>query len=321
MDDVILQVENLKAYFKDNKSTIKAVDGVSFTVHRGEKIGIIGESGSGKSVTCLSLLKLKKHNEETLEGKIIFEGKDIFQLDKHQLQKLRGKEISIIFQDPKTSINPFFKISTEMIANIRRHQRISKKEARAKAIDMLRLVNFPDPERRIDDYPERLSGGQRQRVQIAMALSQDVKLLIADEATAALDATIQAQIITLLEKISTERNMALIIVTHNLGIAAGVCDRINVMYSGHIVESASTEDLFDSPLHPYTKALIEDARNMDLSIMTVNEKKERFSSSGCPYHDKCRERKAKCKDEYPGVKRLGKDHMVSCWLYEDEEDE
>lgn len=321
MEDVILQVENLKAWFKSTKRTVKAVDGISFTVHKGERIGIVGESGSGKSITCLSILNLKKHPDEVLEGRIIFQGQDLLAMDEKELNAIRGKEIAIIFQDPKTSLNPFFKISTVMVDNIRRHQKSSRKEARAKAVEMLRLVNFPDPEKRIDDYPAMLSGGMKQRVQIAMALSHDVKLLIADEATTALDATIQAQVINLLDDITRERGMALIIVTHDLGIAARLCDRVDVMYSGHIIESATTEELFSRPMHPYTKSLIRNARRMDLTDdgSTIG-KYDYTPSSGCPFSTRCPEAEKRCRKEPPEAMVMGGGHMVSCWLYDEREE-
>ena len=263
-EKVILNVEGLQTYFKTDAGILKAVDGVSFVVHEGETVGLVGESGCGKSVTNLSIMRLVPSPPgKTVGGKVIFDGKDILQMSEKELRNIRGNKISMIFQDPMTSLNPFLKISTQMIETIRLHQDVTKKEAREKAVEMLRLVGIPKPEQRIDCYPHQFSGGMRQRVMIAMALSCNAEILIADEPTTALDVTIQAQILELIKALTEKFNTAVILITHDLGVVAGMCDKVCVMYAGRIVESSPTEDLFEHPMHPYTEGLIASVPKLD----------------------------------------------------------
>ncbi|MDZ7792698.1 MAG: ABC transporter ATP-binding protein [Spirochaetia bacterium] len=263
-EEKLLQVEDLKTYFKTDEGTVKAVDGVSFSLGRKESLGIVGESGSGKSVTNQSLLRLiPSPPGKIVGGSVKLEGVDILKLPKSKLRNIRGNKISMIFQDPMTSLNPFLKISTQMIETIMLHQHEDKKTAREHSIEMLRMVGLPKPERRIDNYPHQFSGGMRQRVMIAMALSCKPQVLIADEPTTALDVTIQAQILEIMQDLSDRLGTALIMITHDLGVVAGLCDRIAVMYAGRIVEDADTESLFEEPKHPYTQGLISSVPRLD----------------------------------------------------------
>ena len=239
--DMLLEVNNLKTYFKTDAGIVKAVDGISFKLGKGETLGIVGESGSGKSVTNLSIMRLiPSPPGKIVDGEVIFEGRDILQLPESALRNIRGNEISMIFQDPMTSLNPFLRISTQMIETIRLHQDISKKDALQKSVDMLKLVGIPAAEERIHNYPHQFSGGMRQRVMIAMALSCEAKILIADEPTTALDVTIQAQILELIQELAKKLDTAVILITHDLGVVAGMCDTVCVMYACKIVEKAKT---------------------------------------------------------------------------------
>lgn len=325
---VLLEVKDLQTYFKTDAGILKAVDGVSFVVREGETIGLVGESGSGKSVTNLSIMKLiPSPPGKIVGGQVIFENKDILKLSEKALREIRGNKISMIFQDPMTSLNPFLRISTQMIETIRLHQHKSKAEARAKAIKMLSEVGIPSPEKRIDNYPHQFSGGMRQRVMIAMALSCNAQLLIADEPTTALDVTIQAQILELIKKINKKYKTAVILITHDLGVVAGMCDNVCVMYAGKIVEQAPTDELFEKPLHPYTKGLIASVPRMD----EKDKSKKLFSIEGqppnvidlppcCPFHPRCHEKMDICMKKYPPLKSISPTHTCACWLYADEND-
>ncbi len=326
-EKVILNVEGLQTYFKTDAGILKAVDGVSFVVHEGETVGLVGESGCGKSVTNLSIMRLVPSPPgKTVGGKVIFDGKDILQMSEKELRNIRGNKISMIFQDPMTSLNPFLKISTQMIETIRLHQDVTKKEAREKAVEMLRLVGIPKPEQRIDCYPHQFSGGMRQRVMIAMALSCHAKILIADEPTTALDVTIQAQILELIKALTEKFNTAVILITHDLGVVAGMCDKVCVMYAGRIVESSPTEDLFEHPMHPYTEGLIASVPKLD-----DGGKEKLFSIEGqppnvidlppcCPFHPRCRKKMGICQAMYPPVYHKDEKHHVACWLYASKEE-
>ena len=321
---VVLEVKDLRTYFKTDAGIVKAVDGVSFTVHEGETIGIVGESGSGKSVTNLSLMRLiPSPPGKIVSGQVLFEGEDILKLSEREMRDIRGNKISMIFQDPMTSLNPFLKISTQMIETIRLHEKnVSKKEALERSIQMLKLVGIPSAEKRIQSYPHQFSGGMRQRVMIAMALSCNAQVLVADEPTTALDVTIQAQILELIDKLSTKMGAAVILITHDLGVVAGMCDHVCVMYAGRIVEKASTDELYAHPSHPYTEGLIKSVPRMD----TTKKGNRLFSINGqppnvidlppcCPFHPRCHKALAVCKSAYPPFKDLGNGHEVACWLY------
>lgn len=326
--DTLLEVKNLKTYFKTDAGIVKAVDGISFKLGKGETLGIVGESGSGKSVTNLSIMRLiPSPPGKIVDGEVLFEGKDVLKLSESALRHIRGNEISMIFQDPMTSLNPFLKISTQMIETIRLHQDISKKEALRKSIDMLKLVGIPAAEERVHNYPHQFSGGMRQRVMIAMALSCEAKILIADEPTTALDVTIQAQILELIQELAKKLETAVILITHDLGVVAGMCDTVCVMYAGKIVEKAKTEDLYKNPSHPYTFGLIQSVPRLDKA-----HDGKLFSIEGqppnvidlppcCPFHPRCHKVMDICRTQYPPTTGLGNGHEVACWLFDDQKEQ
>ena len=323
-DDVILEVRDLKTYFNTDDGIVKAVDGVSFELHRGETLGIVGESGCGKSVTNMSIMKLiPSPPGKIMGGEAIYLGQDIFKMSDDEIRNLRGGQISMIFQDPMTSLNPFLKISTQMIETIQLHQKLDKSEAREKSIEMLKLVGIANPSKRIDAYPHQFSGGMRQRVMIAMALSCNADILIADEPTSALDVTIQAQILEIIKELSERLGTAVIMITHDLGVVAGMCDNICVMYAGRVVERASVDELFSDPQHPYTKSLIKSVPRID-----QRGKERLYSIEGqppnvidlpecCTFHPRCEHAMEICTRKYPPVNNSN-ERLVRCWLYEDE---
>lgn len=321
-DDVILQVKDLKTYFKLDEGLLKAVDGVSFDLRKGETLGIVGESGSGKSVTNLAVMKLIPVPPGRIAGgEVLFQGKDLLKMPDDEIRTIRGNKISMIFQDPMTSLNPFLRISTQMIETIVLHQGMTKKDAKDKSIEMLKLAGIPSPEKRIDNYPHQFSGGMRQRVMIAMALSCNPEVLIADEPTTALDVTIQAQILELIKDLTARLRTAVILITHSLGVVAGMCDNINVMYAGRIVERGSADEIFGDPKHPYTQGLIKSVPRLD----KVTQQRL-FSIKGqppnvinlpdcCPFYPRCERALDVCKIKYPAVTTLSKGRDVACWLY------
>lgn len=325
-DEVILQVKNLRTYFHTDAGVVKAVDGINFELHKGETLGIVGESGSGKSVTNLSIINLVSHPGRIESGEILFHGQDLLKLPENEIRKIRGNKISMIFQDPMTSLNPYLKISTQMMETIRMHQGLNKEQARAKAIEMLKLVGIPGAEERVDCYPHQFSGGMRQRVMIAMGLSCNPEILIADEPTSALDVTIQAQILELMKDLSKRLGTAVIIITHSLGVVAGMCDTINVMYAGRTVEHATTHQLFKETKHPYTQGLIRSVPRLDMEMSD-----KLYSIPGvppnvvdlppcCPFYPRCEKAMDVCKKGYPAVTDFGNDHVCSCWLYTKEKE-
>ncbi|MDD4007235.1 MAG: ABC transporter ATP-binding protein [Sphaerochaetaceae bacterium] len=322
---VILDVKGLKTYFKTDAGIVKAVDGIDFTVHQGETLGIVGESGCGKSVTNLSVMRLiQSPPGKTVAGEVMFQGTDLLKISEAEMRNVRGNKISMIFQDPMTSLNPFLKISTQMIETIRLHEKnVSKAEALSRSIEMLKKVGIPGAEKRIFCYPHQFSGGMRQRVMIAMALSCNANLLIADEPTTALDVTIQAQILELIQKVNVEMKTAVILITHDLGVVAGMCDNVCVMYAGKIVEKAPTDKIYKFPAHPYTEGLIQSVPRMDKS----GEKGKLFSIEGqppnvidlppcCAFHPRCHKAiEGLCSRCNPPTHMLDEDHEVTCWLY------
>ncbi len=325
-NDVILKVDGLKTYFNTDDGIVKAVDGVSFELKKGETLGLVGESGSGKSVSNLSIMKLiPSPPGKIMEGTAIIDGnEDIFEMTEDQIRELRGNRIAMIFQDPMTSLNPFLRISTQMIETLVLHQNMSKKEALLKSIDMLELVGIPHPDKRVHDYPHQFSGGMRQRVMIAMALSCDPEILIADEPTSALDVTIQAQILELIQSLSKRLGTAVIMITHDLGVVAGMCDTVIVMYAGRIVEKGTNDEIFDDPKHPYTRGLIKSVPRLDRPAAG-----RLFSIEGqppnvidlpacCPFHPRCGKVMDKCKNTTPEVTKLENGREVRCFLYEGE---
>ena len=272
----LLEVKDLKTYFYTREGVVQAVDDVSFEVEKGKTLGIVGESGCGKSVTALSIMGLiPRPPAKIVGGEVLFEGKDLTKLDDRQLQNVRGRQVAMIFQDPMTSLNPTLKIGTQLTETLRRHLPLSKDQARKRAVELLEEVHIPNAQQRLDDYPHRYSGGMRQRVMIAMAIACNPKLLIADEPTTALDVTVQARILDLLEELRLHHDMAMILITHDMGVVAEAADEVAVMYAGQIVERAGILDLFDQPEHPYTEALlgalpqIEDERTREERLTTI----------------------------------------------------
>lgn len=325
---LILDVHGLQTYFKTDAGIVKAVDGIDFSVHEGETLGIVGESGCGKSVTNLSVMRLVQSPPgKIVGGEVFFEGDDILKVSEAEMRNIRGNKISMIFQDPMTSLNPFLRISTQMIETIRLHEtNVTKQEALARSIQLLKNVGIPGAEERIFCYPHQFSGGMRQRVMIAMALSCNAKLLIADEPTTALDVTIQAQILELIQKVNHEMKTSVILITHDLGVVAGMCDNVCVMYAGKIVEKAPTDKIYKFPAHPYTEGLIMSVPRMDIK----GEKGKLFSIEGqppnvidlpecCAFHPRCHKAmQGLCNRCYPPTVMLDDDHEVTCWLYGDE---
>jgi len=320
--ETLLQVQDLRTYFDTDAGVVKAVDGVSFDLRRGETLGIVGESGSGKSVTNLSIINLIPSPPGRIAGgRVLFHGQDLLGLSRAELRRLRGNKIAMIFQDPMTSLNPFLRISTQMIETLVLHQGLARKEAKAKAVHMLRLAGIPAPDQRIDQYPHQFSGGMRQRVMIAMGLSCNPEILIADEPTSALDVTIQAQILDLMKELGSRLGTAVILITHSLGVVAGTCDSLCVMYAGRIVERGPTTAVFAAPRHPYTQGLIRSVPRLDRPAQ------ERLSSirgqppnvvnlpECCPFHPRCDFATELCRRQYPPETALAGGQRVACWLY------
>lgn len=320
----LLEVRNLKTYFYTEEGTVPAVDGVGFELCTGETLGIVGESGSGKSITARSIMRLIPDPPgKIISGSIIFEGENLLEKKESEMRSIRGNKMAMIFQDPMTSLNPVFTVGNQIVEAIRIHQKLSSKEAREKAIEMLKLVGIPAPEKRIDDFPHRMSGGMRQRVMIAMALSCHPKLLIADEPTTALDVTIQAQILDLISEMKEKFNMSVMIITHDLGVVSEVSDNIIVMYAGKIMEYGSARDIINNPLHPYTKGLLE-------SIPRINSDEKRLKSiegalpnmlepiKGCRFAPRCNSAKPECFQKEPSTIKKD-DRYVSCLNYSNQE--
>ncbi len=325
MSEPIIQVKNLKTYFRTNEGIAKAVDDVSFEVYSGETLGIVGESGCGKSVTALSIMRLIQMPPGYFAGgEIYFNRKSILDLPKNKLRDIRGNSISMIFQEPMTSLNPVFTCGDQIMEAIRLHQGLDKKEAFRKAIEMLELVGIPDPQLRVHEYPHQLSGGMRQRVMIAMALSCNPSVLIADEPTTALDVTIQAQILELVGKLQRELGLAVMMITHDLGVIAEIADRVIVMYAGQIVEEGNVNEIFKTPQHPYTKGLMDSIPNISEldeipdSLYTIkgNVPSATDFADGCHFHPRCEICEDKCKIEEPKLESTDSDesHKVRCWL-------
>ncbi|WP_077214381.1 ABC transporter ATP-binding protein [Bacillus dakarensis] len=322
MSEPLLQVKNLKTYFYlEGKKVAKAVDGVDIHVHPGETVALVGESGSGKSVTSLSILKLINKPGKIEDGRIILNGTDITPLSEKQMAKIRGKEISMVFQEPMTALNPVFTIGNQLKETIRKHTRVSKAEAERKAIELLKLVGFPRAEDTMKEYPHQLSGGMRQRAMIAIAISCDPKLLIADEPTTALDVTIQAQILELLNEMKDKLNMGVLLITHDLGVVAEYADRVMVMYGGQIVEETTVKNLFLHPKHPYTQGLLDSLPSLEKEVDRLGAISGMVPPaydfpSGCRFSDRCRHVMEKCRTEIPDLKPIQTGHNVRCCLYE-----
>jgi peptide/nickel transport system ATP-binding protein len=291
--ETLLRVEDLRVEFPSEDGVVHAVDGITYQVHRGRTLGIVGESGSGKTVSSLTTLGLTRREGARISGRILFEGKDLVTLPEDELRKVRGNDIAMIFQDPLSSLHPLYKVGKQLIEAVLAHRDVSKQQAHARAVELLGLVGIPDPARRVDEFPHEFSGGMRQRVMIAMALANDPKLLIADEPTTALDVTVQAQILSLMERLQRELGMAIVIITHDLGVVAEMADDIAVMYAGRIVETASAKQLFGAPEHPYTWGLLKSiprldgSRDEDLIPIPGTPPSLIRPPSGCHFHPRC----------------------------------
>jgi peptide/nickel transport system ATP-binding protein/oligopeptide transport system ATP-binding protein len=309
-DSQLLQVQELKTYFYTFEGIAKAVDDVSFYLNKRETIGLVGESGCGKSVTALSIMRLiPEPPGKIVNGRIHFDGVNLLELSMNEIRRIRGNRISMIFQEPMTSLNPVFTIGDQISEMFVLHQKLGKRESWNRAIEMLRLVQIPSPERRVHEYPHQLSGGMRQRAMIAMALSCDPEILIADEPTTALDVTIQAQVIDLMIKLKEDFDAAIILITHDLGVVAEFAQRIEVMYAGKIVEEAQTVAIFEDPKHPYTRGLqrLQEISGIVPSLYEL--------PAGCSFYPRCPKAKAICEEKPPEIIDLGGAHRVRCWLY------
>ncbi|MGE5673279.1 MAG: ABC transporter ATP-binding protein [Mycobacterium leprae] len=320
MSDKLVDIRNLKTYFYTEDGVVPAVDGVNLYIKRGETLGVVGESGCGKSVTSLSVMRLIPNPPgKIVEGEILFEGEDIVKKPEADMRKIRGNDISMIFQEPMTSLNPVYTIGDQIAEAIQLHQGLNQKEATDKAVEMLRLVGIPLPERRVKEYPHQLSGGMRQRVMIAMALSCNPKLLIADEPTTALDVTIQAQILELMKKLKKELGMAIMLITHDLGVVAEMAERVVVMYGGKVVEEGDVVSIFKSPLHPYTEGLLKSIPRLDedvekLHVIEGVVPNPLHLPQGCRFHPRCPYALEKCKESQPELEQVAPGRYVACFI-------
>ena len=325
MADRLLDVRSLKTYFFTDEGTVRAVDGIDLYIDKGETLGVVGESGCGKTVTALSVMRLiPQPPGRIVEGEIRYNGKNLLELPPAQMRKVRGKEIAMIFQEPMTSLNPVFTCGEQIAESLRLHEGLGRREAMNRTVELLRLVHMPNPERRVKEYPHQLSGGMRQRVMIAMALSCNPKLLIADEPTTALDVTIQAQILDLLNELKAKFRMAVMLITHDMGVIAEIAQRVMVMYAAKVAEEAPALDLFKEPLHPYTQGLLRSIPRIDLAA-TQKRRLETIQGvvptlkgeipPGCRFAPRCPHVKAVCTEKDPVLKEVKPGHKVACWLY------
>lgn len=319
-DKTLLQVSDLKTYFETLRGTLKAVDGVSLRIDEKQMLGLVGESGAGKSMTGLSIMRLVPPQGKIVKGRITFKGKNLLELSEEDMREIRGKEISIVFQDPLTFLNPLFTVGDQIAEMIMMHQDVTKDTAREKAIKMLEQTRIPSPNKVVDYYPYQLSGGMRQRVLIGIALSCSPSLVIADEPTTALDVTVQAQILELISDLREKFAISLLLITHDLGIVAETCDHVNIMYAGEIVERGNVFSFYDEPLHPYTSGLLS-------SVLSIDEFKENLVAiegtppdptefpSGCRFHPRCPKVMKICREKHPPTVELERQREVTCWLY------
>ena len=319
--DNLLEVQDLRTYFYTQGGVVKAVDGVTWHIKKGETIALVGESGSGKSVSALSIMRLIPDPPgKIVSGRILFEGQDLLEMSPTEIRHIRGNNIAMVFQEPMTSLNPVLTINRQITETLELHLHMNKASARERAIELLHTVGIPDPAERIDDYPHQFSGGMRQRVMIAIALSCDPKLIIADEPTTALDVTIQAQVLEVIADLSKRFNTSVLIITHNLGVVARHASRVNVMYAGHIIETGSAVDIYKNPQHPYTLGLLQSVPRLD------EDKKTRLVPiegsppdlmnlpPGCPFQPRCRFAIDKCSEENPMLESVGENHWSACWV-------
>ncbi len=325
MAENLLEVNNLKTYFFTRSGVVKAVDDVSFTIKPSETLGIVGESGCGKSVTALSVIRLVASPPgKIVSGEINFNGENILEKNQEEMTELRGSKISMIFQDPMTSLNPVFTVGYQIAETVKRHRKeLNNDQAWKRAIEMLELVHIPDAKKRAKNYPHEFSGGMRQRVMIAIALACNPQLLIADEPTTALDVTIQAQILELIKGLSKEFSTAVMLITHDLGVVAGTCEHINVMYAGHVVESAPVKQIFETPAHPYTVGLLhsiprlDETRDKRLTPIAGQPPDLGKEIIGCPYAPRCPKVQARCRRERPELMPVGRGEQVAACFYPD----
>ncbi|HEV8672417.1 MAG TPA: ABC transporter ATP-binding protein [Methylomirabilota bacterium] len=324
MGERLLELKGLKTYFYTDEGVVRAVDGVDLHIDKGETLGVVGESGCGKTVTALSIMRLIPIPPgRIVQGQILYQGRDLVTLPPAQMRKVRGKEISMVFQEPMTSLNPVFTIGEQIAEAIRLHEGLGRRDAMDKTVEMLKIVHMANPERRVKEYPHQLSGGMRQRVMIAMALSCNPKLLIADEPTTALDVTIQAQILDLLNELKAKLGMAVMLITHDMGVIAETAQRVVVMYAAKVVEEAPVKELFKEPLHPYTQGLLRSIPRIDLAAT----KKQRLEAipgvvpslidvpPGCRFAPRCQFVKPMYTEKEPPLKEVRPGHKVACWLY------
>ncbi len=324
MAEALLEISGLKTHFKTDDGMVRAVDGVDLKIERGETVGVVGESGCGKTVTAMTVLKLiAMPPGKIVEGRSLWKGRDLVPLGASEMQQIRSREIAIVFQEPMTSLNPVYTVGEQIAEVLRRHQDLNRRDAMDRAIEMLRLVHVPAPERRVRDYPHQLSGGMRQRVMIAMALACSPELLIADEPTTALDVTIQAQILDLLAEMKAEFGMAIMLITHAMGVVAETAQRVAVMYAGRVVEEAPVEELFANPLHPYTQGLIRSIPRLDRTSGR-RRRLEAISGTvpsllnpppGCRFAPRCSFASVACTAAIPPLRTIEGDHKVACTLY------
>jgi oligopeptide/dipeptide ABC transporter ATP-binding protein len=317
--DPLLEVEDLRVQFRTNRGTVHAVNGITFDIAPGETLGIVGESGCGKSVTSLALLGILARNGRVTGGSAMFEGRDLLQLSDDALRKIRGRDIAMIFQDPMTSLNPVLTVGRQLREPLQTHFDMNKKQSTERAAELLDDVGIPSPAARLKDYPHQFSGGMRQRAMIAMALACEPKLLIADEPTTALDVTIQAQILDLLRKLVAGRDTALILITHDLGVIAGMCERVNVMYAGMFAETGSAQQLFSQPRHPYTLGLLQSIPRLDATRKEAlrpieGAPRDMLSPpSACPFQPRCRFEVEQSRQEVPELREIERGHHVACF--------
>ncbi len=326
LNEKIIEIKDLRTSFFTEDGETKAVDGVSFTVPKGKTLGIVGESGSGKSITSLSILRLIQDPGKIIGGEINFKGENLLEKKESQMRSIRGNEISMIFQEPMTSLNPVYTVGDQIAEAFMIHQKLNKKKAMQKSVEMLELVGIPSPKQRVKQYPFELSGGMRQRVMIAIALACNPELLIADEPTTALDVTIQAQILELMKKLQDELGMSIIIITHDLGVVAETCDMVAVMYAGNIVEYSDVASIFHNPSHPYTSGLLSSLPRHDIDVEGELEVIKGAVPSpaempeGCRFAPRCPYASDICKNEHPDLIDLAGENQVRCWIYSDEWD-
>ncbi len=320
-DKLLLDVQDLRTHFFTQSGVVKAVDGVNWQLAEGETLALVGESGSGKSVSALTVMRLiPSPPGKIVSGKILFQGHDILQMSQKEIRAIRGNKIAMVFQEPMTSLNPVLTIRRQLTETLELHLKMNKKAAKDRAVELLLMVGIPDAARRVDDYPHQFSGGMRQRVMIAIALACDPKLIIADEPTTALDVTIQAQVLEVIKDLSERFNTAIMIITHNLGIVARFAHRVNVMYAGHIIETASAKDTYGNPAHPYTLGLLQSVPRLDeprkSRLVPIEGSPPDLTNlpKGCPFRPRCTFAIDRCAEENPPLMLVGEKHWAACWV-------